>query len=196
LYLRSLDHDETPPIEGTAGAQAPFFSPDGEWIGFWADGRLQRVPIGGGTAATICSAPAEHGAAWLPDDTIVFSDGFGLQRVAVHEGHREPIAMPDTSEGETNYESPVTLPGGNAVIFSIRTNAPGDHRVAVLPLNNGRRTTLLKNADQPRFIAPAFVVVNRSGTLEVARFDTARLNVGPFRRLGEAASMAGAPSIA
>jgi hypothetical protein len=154
------------------------------------------MPIGGGTTTTICSAPAEHGAAWLSDDVIVFSDGSSLQRVSVHDGRPVFIAMPDTSKGETHYESPVALPGGNAVMFSIRTNSPGEHRVAVLPLNNGKWTPLVSGADQPRFIAPGFVVVNRSGTLEVARFDTARLAVnGSFRRLGEGASMAGAPSI-
>jgi len=191
LYLRSVDQEETRPIEGTAGAQGPFFSPDGQWIGFWVDGRLEKLPVAGGKPTIICNATAENGAAWLPDDVIVFSSGFGLQRVSVQEGHPEVIAMRDNSKGENVYESPVALPGGNAVMFSIGYNTL-ERRVALLRLNTGKWKTLVTGADQPRFIAPGFVIVNRSGTLEVAPFDTARLDVsGPFTRLGEGASMAG-----
>jgi serine/threonine-protein kinase len=194
LYLRSMEQEETRPIDGTAGARAPFFSPDGQWIGFSADGSLKRVPVAGGRATMICAATAGNGAAWLPDDTIVFSVGSGLQRVSLQDGHPKPIAMRDTSKNELLYESPVALPGGNAVMFSIRYNT-GNRLVAVLTLNSGKWTTLVTGADQPRFIAPGFVVVNRGGVLEVAPFDTARLAVGPFRRLGEGASMAGSQSI-
>jgi serine/threonine-protein kinase len=190
LYLRSADQEETRPIEGTAGARGPFFSPDGQWIGFWADGRLKKLPLAGGKPTIICNATAENGAAWLPDDSIVFSTGFGLQRV-VQGGHPEVIAMRDASKGENVYESPVALPGGNAVMFSIRYNTL-ERRVAVLTLNDRKWKTLVTGAEQPRFIAPGFVVVNRSGTLEVAAFDTSRLDVsGSFTRLGEGASMAG-----
>jgi serine/threonine-protein kinase len=195
LYLRSLDQEETRPIAGTAGAQGPFFSPDGQWIGFWAGGRLMKWPVAGGRPTVICPATAENGAAWLPDDVIVFSTGSGLQRVSVQEGHPEGIATLDTSEGETDYESPVALPGGNAVMFSITYNS-GARLVAVLPLNTGKWKTLVPDAYQPRFIAPGFVVVNRSGTLAVAPLDLARLKVdGPFTRLGEGAPIAGAQSM-
>jgi serine/threonine-protein kinase len=191
LYLRSVDQEETRPIEGTAGARGPFFSPDGQWIGFWADGRLQKLPLTGGKPTIICPAIAENGAAWLPDDTIVFSSGFGLQRVSVQEGHPEVIATRDASKGEYVYESPVALPGGNALLFSIRSNTL-ERRVAVLTLNDRHWRTLVPGAEQPRFIAPGFVVVNRGGTLEVAAFDTARLTVsGPFTRLGAGASIGG-----
>jgi serine/threonine-protein kinase len=196
LYLRSVNEGETRPIDGTAGALTPFFSPDGQWIGFWADGRLKKVPLAGGRPTIICDATTENGAAWLRDDVIVFSAGFGLQRVSARGGSPQVVAARDTSAGETRYESPVALPEGNAVMFSIRYNT-GARRVAVLTLNERKWKTLVTDAEQPRFIAPGFVVVNRSGTLEVARFDTTRLEVdGPFARLGEGASMAGAQSMA
>jgi serine/threonine-protein kinase len=193
LYLRFLDQEETRPIPGTAGAQAPFFAPDGKWIGFWADGRLQKWPVAGGQPTTICNCDAATGAAWLPDDVIVFAAKSGLQRVFVQEGRPTVIAMRDTSEG--SYGSPVALPGGNAVMFSI-SDGVLERRVDVLTLNDGKRTPLVYGAEQPRFIAPGFVVVNRSGTLEVAPFDTARLKVGAFARLGEGTPTAGAQSMA
>jgi eukaryotic-like serine/threonine-protein kinase len=189
LYLRFLDQDETRPIDGTAGARAPFFSPDGQWIGFWADGRLKRLSLRGGAPITICNATVVNGAAWLPDDTIVFAGGPGLQRVSIQEGRPDVIAMKDYLKGETGYDSPVALPGGNVIMFSILVNTL-ERRVAVLTLNDGKKKTLVTGVTQPRFIAPGFVVVNRSGTLEVARFDTARLQVnGAFTRLGEGASI-------
>jgi serine/threonine-protein kinase len=196
LYLRSTDQDETRPIEGTERARAPFFSPDGQWIGFWADGHLKKWPLVGGKPTTICDTTAVNGAAWLSDDLIVVSTRFGLQRCSVREGQLDVIATLNSSQGETFYGSPVALPGGNAVMFSIRygTKPP---RMAVFTLNNGEKKTLpVTGAEQPRFIAPGFMVVNRGGTLEVAPFDTARLEVnGPLRPLGEGASMAGAQSM-
>ena len=196
LYLRSVDHEETRSIEGTAGAQRPFFSPDGRWIGFWADGRLKKLPLAGGTPTTICDATVENGAAWLPDDVIVFSAGFGMQRVSAQGGSPQIVAARDPSKDEFVYESPVALPAGNAVMFSIGYNT-GARRVAVLTLNDRKWKTVVTGAEQPRFIAPGFVVINRSGTLEVAPFDTTRLEVsGPFMRLGEGASTAAAQSMA
>jgi serine/threonine-protein kinase len=193
LYLKSFDQEAAIPISGTTGAQVPFFSPDGKSIGFWVDGRLRKVPVVGGTPTTICVITTRiSGAAWLSDDVIVFSVDSGLKRVSVREGGPEDIATRDTAAGEAFYDSPVALPGGNAVLFSIRYNA-GGRSVAVLTLRDGKWTSkpLVPDAGQPRFIAPGFVVVNRKGTLEVAPFDTARLHVGPFTPLGESASMAG-----
>ncbi len=63
------------PIRGSEGASSPFFSPDGQWIGFFSsDGKLRKVPVGGGTGLTICDAIIGFGATWLRDDSIVFSN--------------------------------------------------------------------------------------------------------------------------
>ena len=79
LYRRSLDQTETMAIPGTEGALGPFFSPDGQWVGFWADGKLKKVSLRGGPPFTICDAPAPQnsrglwGASWSSADTIVFA---------------------------------------------------------------------------------------------------------------------------
>jgi serine/threonine-protein kinase len=141
LYLKSFDQEAAIPISGTAGAQVPFFSPDGKSIGFWVDGRLRKVPVVGGTPTTICVITTRiSGAAWLSDDVIVFSVDSGLKRVSVREGGPEDIATRDTAAGEAFYDSPVALPGGNAVLFSIRYNA-GGRSVAVLTLRDGKWTS-------------------------------------------------------
>ena len=78
LYTRRLDELKAAQIAGTEGAYAPFFSPDGRWIAFFAGGRLSKVALAGGSVATICEAPHGVGGAWTSDGVIVFapkSDG-------------------------------------------------------------------------------------------------------------------------
>ena len=93
LFLRQLDDPTVRQVPDTVGARYPFFSPDGESVGFWADGWLQRVPFSGGQPLRIVAVSAlNRGAAWGPDDTIVFaSTTDGLQRVSVTDGTPEQL---------------------------------------------------------------------------------------------------------
>ena len=73
LYARSLDRLDAVPLQGTERGWSPFFSWDGAWLGFFADGRLKRVPATGGAAVDIVAIPGfPSGASWGPDDRIVF----------------------------------------------------------------------------------------------------------------------------
>ena len=94
LFLRRLDDPTVLAVADTEGAGYPFFSPDGESVGFWADGWLQRVPFTGGQPLRIAAVPVlNRGAAWGPDDTIIFSSTTeGLQRVSVSGGTPEVLA--------------------------------------------------------------------------------------------------------
>jgi eukaryotic-like serine/threonine-protein kinase len=107
LFLRSLDSAEAVALAGTDARMGermhPFFSPDGASIAFFADGRLKRIPVTGGTATTICAAPAHRGGAWTPDDRIVFAPDAqtGLFSVPASGGEPEPLTVLDASKGET-----------------------------------------------------------------------------------------------
>ena len=94
LFLRRLDDRTVREVADTEDAGYPFFSPDGESVGFWADGWLHRVPFTGGQPLRIAAVPVlDRGAAWGPDDTIVFaSTTEGLQRVSVSGGTPEALA--------------------------------------------------------------------------------------------------------
>jgi serine/threonine protein kinase len=72
------------PLPATEDAHSPFFSPDGKWIGFCVLGQLRKISVQGGSAVTICDAPALRGATWGDDGTIVFASDVsgGLSRVA------------------------------------------------------------------------------------------------------------------
>ena len=90
IHLRRLDSVAVEPVPGTEGGDMPFFSPDGAWLGYAADGKLLRVPIGGGQPIVIGDAPEPRGASWGDDGTIVFAPGVfsGLSRVPASGGPR------------------------------------------------------------------------------------------------------------
>ena len=77
LFVRAFDAVDVVPLSGTTNAVAPFFSPDGAWVAFFADGKLKRIPIAGGTAVTICEAQVGLGGSWSGRDTIIFAPSTG-----------------------------------------------------------------------------------------------------------------------
>lgn len=86
LYLHALDQLEAAEIPGTEGAFGPFFSPDGRWIGFFADNKLKKVPVSNGPPTVLGDAPNPYGGSWGTDGTIVFSPNEGRRPARIHEG--------------------------------------------------------------------------------------------------------------
>ena len=112
LHLRALDQAEAVPIRGTERGREPFFSPDGQWIGFWADGYLKKVALSGGPAMTLCEAANPHGASWRADDTIVFGQGpGGIWDVPANGG--EPRVLVEGGDGVAH--GPQRLPDGKSM---------------------------------------------------------------------------------
>ncbi len=127
-------------MPGTEGAQIPFFSPDGQWVGFFADGKLQKVSVAGGAALTICDFPGRdrpHGVSWGPHDTIVFTElASGLWQVSAGGGTPEQLTTPDPEKGEGVHAWPHILPDGKNVLFNIRTREE-NWDIGVLSLETG-----------------------------------------------------------
>src|SRR5881296_1017980 len=110
LYVRRLGQLQATPLAGTEDATDPFFSPDGQWIAFFATSKLKKISVAGGAAVTLCDAPNDRGGSWGDDDNIVFSlntPGVGLQRVFSGGGKVEPITK--TAEGEGIHRWPQVL---------------------------------------------------------------------------------------
>jgi Tol biopolymer transport system component len=125
LYRRSLDAFEASRIAGTEGATGPFFSHDGNWVGFYARDALQRVSLDGGVPLKICDAPPISGATWLADGTIVFGttlSGDGLWRVSVDGGTPQPLTKPDAARKEHHHVNPHALPDGLSALFVAATD--------------------------------------------------------------------------
>jgi Tol biopolymer transport system component len=167
LYRRSLDRLEATPLAGTDRGSSPFFSWDGEWIGFFADGQLKRMPAAGGAVIDVAAAPGfSSGASWGPDDRIVFGYGADsrLQVVRGDGGRVEPL-MKDTSPGR----QPEVLPDGT-VLFE----AAG--QIRVLNPRTGIVSTLVSGA-APRY-ARGHLIFSRGTTLLAAPLDPAYASVG------------------
>jgi serine/threonine protein kinase/Tol biopolymer transport system component len=180
LYLRSINRFEATPILGTEGASNPFFSPDGQSVGFSAEGKLKKVSLSGGAPLTLCSASAMRGATWNPDDTIIFapSTGSGLYRVSAGGGMPKPLTIPDQKKGEVSHRWPEVLPGGKALLFTILAGA--DMRIGVLSLETGERRVLVEGGTYPRYFPSGHLVYARAGGLQAVPFDLRRLAVtGP-----------------
>ncbi|HET7218360.1 MAG TPA: protein kinase [Vicinamibacterales bacterium] len=124
LFARPLDRFESTAIAGTDGASAPFFSPDGRWIAYYAGGALQRVSLEGGAPLKIADAPAVWSATWGSDDLIVFAASAspgGLWRVPAAGGVPERLTTVDGGAGEIQHAYPERLPNGD-VLFGVFTD--------------------------------------------------------------------------
>jgi len=187
LYVRPMEELEATALPGTKGASSPFFSPDGKWIGFFADGKLKKVTVTGGEPITLCDAPTNRGGAWLPDGTIVFSPTLtsGLMKVSTDGGTPAAETTLNTSKGERTHRWPQALPGGKAVLFTVGgLNSPtnfDDAQIAVLSVKTGKYTVLLDHAAMARYVpvssSSGYLLFARAGRLFAAPFDAKRLKV-------------------
>jgi eukaryotic-like serine/threonine-protein kinase len=179
LYLRLMDTLDAKPIPGTEGAVNPFFSPDGQWVGFFGDGKLKKVSVSGGAALTLGDATKPYGANWGSRGMIAFvpSNGSGLQQVP--EGGGTPQPLTRLEKGELNHLWPEFLPAGKAVLFAAGstsfdfTNA----RVAVQSVGTGERRNLVQVGTNPRYAPSGHLVYAQGGSLMAVQFDPQRLAI-------------------
>lgn len=183
LYTRTLDQFDARPVPGTSDARAPFFSPDGTRIGYFANGELRTIPISGGEPTIVCPARVALGASWSPDDTIVFSgaDALGLFEVPASGGHPRQLTTMDHTRGELTHRWPQVLPDGVHVLFTALEQGGGAD-VLVLSRQTGERHVVVKNAQAAMFMPPTRLVFERDGRLMTATIDPDRLELtGPAR---------------
>ena len=127
IWLRSVAAQAAAPIPGTEGGTFPFWSPDSRFIGFFAAGKLKKVPIGGGPPVVLSDAPSGRGGSWNGDSVILFSPssagGTGLMRVSSAGGVPTVVTAVDLATGETNHRWPHFLPNGRHFIYTASTGA-------------------------------------------------------------------------
>ncbi len=183
IEIRAMRQLEPRILSGTFGAGQPFFSPDGEWVGFNAEGQLKKVSITGGSAVTlVASATFNGGASWGDDGTIIFATESGLARVFASGGIVEPVTTLDGEDRGTFHRWPDVLPGSAAVLFTVNRGRFGS-RIDVVVLATGERKTVMENATDARYSASGhlmFMTGTSGMTLHAARFDLERLETsGP-----------------
>ncbi len=180
LYLRAMEQLEATPIRGTTegGGRNPFFSPDGQWVGFWAGDGLKKVAITGGVPVTLCGAANPWGASWGADDRIVFGQGTeGIFQVSANGGEKGLLIRVD-SENESAH-GPQILPGGDAVLFTLssRSGSWDNAQIMVQSLKTGERKVLVNGGTDARYVPTGHLVYVQERTLLAMPFDVVRLEV-------------------
>jgi len=176
LYRRAFSSFESTPIPGTEEGQAPFFSPDGAWVGFATETAIKKVPVGGGAAQTICNEPRVGSADWGIDGMIYFTQRSGgtsgnvlLARVPATGGKTEVVAVLDSAASESEAWCPEILPGSGTVLATISTGS-GWYILAIGA--GGSRHMVASNA--------CFARYSPSGHLLYVDFESQAVLAAPF----------------
>ena len=193
LWIRPLNSITAQELAGTESGALPFWSPDGQWIGFFAEGKLKKVPASGGSAQLICDAPIGRGGTWNAQGVIVFAPTIGgpLFRVSANGGISAPVTQLDPSTGETTHRWPDFLPDGVHFLYLGRqTSSNQPSTVYVGSLDSLSHKKILDTLSEAQYTEPGYLVYGRNNTLFAQRFDLSSLSV-----VGEAEPIAGDVSV-
>ena len=179
LFTRRLDQPNATDLAGTEGAYAPFFSPDGQWIAFFAQSKLKKILVDGGAAITLCDATNGRGGSWGEDGNIIaaLNTISGLSRIPSTGGAPTPVT--ESQSGEATHRWPQILPGGKAVLFTVNTATTGfdGANIEVMSLADHRRKTLQRGGTFGRYLPSGHLIYVNQGTLFAVPFDMDRLEV-------------------
>ncbi|HVH28315.1 MAG TPA: protein kinase [Vicinamibacterales bacterium] len=202
LSLRRLDSLEATPLTGLGAPIDPFFSPDGQWIGFFnTNNSIQKVAVTGGLPMNLVAlgGAASRGATWSDTGLIIFATtaASGLQTVPASGGHAEVLTTPDREKGEGDHVLPQMLPRGRGVLFTILPATGGLDRAqaAVLDLTTKTYKVILRGGSQARYLPTGHLVYAAGATLRAVPFDLDTLEVAtspPIPVLSHAAAASGA----
>ena len=170
LMVRRLDEEQARPLSGTENAVLPFLSPDSKWVGFFAGSKLYKVWLGGGSPLEICRADGAlaRGAAWGPDDKIVFAanTASGLLIVDAAGGTPVPLTTIDETVHERSHRWPDFLPDGRHVVFNTQFQARNYHdgNIEVVDVATGQRRVVHRGGAFPRAVDAGHLVFVRENT--------------------------------
>jgi Tol biopolymer transport system component/tRNA A-37 threonylcarbamoyl transferase component Bud32 len=182
IFTRRLDQANATEFAVTQGATSPFFSPDGQWIGFSANGKLRKISIEGGSEIALCDVSASYtGGDWGDDGNIVMSLNAhaGLSQVSSAGGN--PVSITALQGEERSHRYPQILPGSKAVLFTVQNAnlSVDDSSIDIVTQTDHRRKTLLRGGTFGRYVTTSggqgyLTYVNR-GTLFAVAFDPVKL---------------------
>jgi eukaryotic-like serine/threonine-protein kinase len=179
IYLRAMDSSEAKPIPGTEGGVIPFFSPDGQWLGFFTGNKLMKVSVSGGAALTLSDASFPHGASWGNQGMIAFAPTTVSGLLQVPDAGGTPLPLTRLAKGDVAHRWPEFLPGGKAVLFAAGSTAINftNAGVAVQSIGTGERRNLLQGGMSPRYAPSGHLVYAQGGNLMAVPFDPQQLAV-------------------
>jgi len=179
LWTYAVGTQRTNSLEGTEGASYPFWSPDGKFIGFFADGKLKKVEVSGGQPQILCDAPTGRGGTWNRDGVILFTpSGFGgLFRVSSSGGSPVEVTKTDASRGETSHRWPVFLPDGKHFLY-LGANFSGqleNNAIFLGSLDSQEKRLIVSTSANATYAEPGYLLYLRDNKILVAQpFDHRR----------------------
>ncbi|MBI3449662.1 MAG: protein kinase [Acidobacteria bacterium] len=176
IWIRPLDAASAVPLAGTEGATCPFWSPDGRYLGFFADRKLKKVPASGGTSQTLCDAPTGRGGTWSRNGVIVFAPGIfgGLYQIPAAGG--TPSALTTAGkEGQTD-RLPHFMPDGKHVLFySGKAVDDGHNGIYALDLATKKISLVMNTNSEAQYLENGYIAYVREGNLQIQPFDPVSL---------------------
>jgi len=179
LWVRSMDQVSAQQLAGTENAQDPTWDPAGGWIGFCADGKLKKVPAGGGAVQVITETNTEfRGGTWGPGDTILFASGIEpILSVNAAGGKAVPVTTIDSSRRERIHRNPNFLPDGRHFLYTIGGEIIDQNGVYVGSLDGKTKNLLMHFNSNAVYAPPGFVLFVDGDTLLAQDFDGERLTL-------------------
>ncbi|OFV85763.1 MAG: hypothetical protein A2V74_02490 [Acidobacteria bacterium RBG_16_70_10] len=176
IWVRDLSEMTARPLSETTGAWYPFWSPDGRYLGFFADGKLKKIDLRGGSPQVLAEAPSGRGGSWGHGDVILFSPNIRSPIHAVAatgEGTPKPVTHFDP-EKETTHRWPHFLPDGRHFLYLLRARISGKPEVGRLmlaSLDSPEARVLIDDATNAQYVEPGYLLYGRSASLYAWRFD-------------------------
>ncbi len=184
LVLRPLDRFQETVLatgEGATGPYHPFFSPNGDWLGYVTPGELKKISASGGAPITLAEVDRSRGASWGPDGTIVYARSIltGLSLISAAGGDPKPLTELDEAVNEQSHRWPQWLPGGKAVLFSSLVQggqfAFEDGVIEVVVVETGERKVVHRGGYYPRYVPTGHILYVHDGSLFALPFDAKKL---------------------
>jgi eukaryotic-like serine/threonine-protein kinase len=179
IWVRDLAETTALAVAETHGASYPFWSPDGQYLGFFADGKLKKVDLRGGSPQVLAEAPTGRGGSWSANDVILFSPKLrsAILSVPAAGGTPKPVTKFD-EKTETTHRWPQFLPDGRRFLYISRiprtTGGQDAGRLLLASLDSPDPVPLIDDATNAVYVAPGYLIYGRAGSLYAWRFDAAK----------------------
>ncbi len=179
IWLRALETQTIEPLKGTEDATGPFWSPDGQFVGFFAQGKLKKIAVAGGPPQNICSTTPGLGASWSPSGVIIFNptNRAPLMRVSASSGTRAPLTELDTARQEDSHRFPSFLPDGKHFLFTARSSLKENTAIYIGSLDSEETKRLLTEQSNAMYAPPGYVLFVRDRTLMAQQFNLSKLEL-------------------
>jgi Tol biopolymer transport system component len=181
LWTYEIGSRQTSLLNGTQGASYPFWSPDGKFVGFFADGKLKKVDVSKGQVQVLCDAPNGRGGTWNRDGVIVFTPdslGVGLFRVSSSGGSPVELTKPETSGQEESHRWPVFLPDGKHFLYMVANfsgEQSGINAIFIGSLDSQQKSRVVSASANAAYAEPGYLLYMRDNKTLVAQdFDPQR----------------------